>query len=82
MKVQFKATQVLEEYHCVGLNMTDGDVAEVSEEKGKQLLRDFPKNFSKVIEKADDKKAKGEKVNSKAPEAPPENKMVTSAERK
>lgn len=45
MKLRFKATRALGEYHGPGLDLRDGDIAEVNETRAAQLLGDFPQNF-------------------------------------
>jgi len=48
MKLRFKATPVLQEYHGVGLDLLPGQEAEVSEERAARLMADFPMNFEPV----------------------------------
>lgn len=69
MKVQFKATAALAEYHGFDdskeVDLLDGEKINVSEAKAKQLLSDFPDNFS-LVKTKDIKKAKDRMIrNSK-----------------
>jgi len=87
MNLQFKETENFKAYHEPGgLNLRNGDIAEVSEEKGKELLKDYPKNFSKVtvqeieidLESIEVEEAEPEEKKSFFEEEPPD-KMVTEA---
>lgn len=61
MRLRFKATTALQEYHGPGLDLQDGQEAEVSEETGAHLLADFPMNFEPFLA---------------AVEEPPKDKMI------
>lgn len=45
MRLRFKATAGLQEYHGPGLNLRDGDEAEIFGEIAHRLMNDFPANF-------------------------------------
>lgn len=48
MRLTFKASRWLGEYHGPGLNLNPGETAEVPDEAAARLLRDFPENFFEV----------------------------------
>jgi len=48
MRLRFKATPVLQEYHGAGLDLLPGQEAEISTERAARLIADFPKNFEPV----------------------------------
>lgn len=60
------------EYHTAGLDIKAGEIVEVSEEKGKQLLTDFPHLFVKTDG------LEGVRIVEKIPEEP----KVEEAEKK
>lgn len=48
MRLTFKASRWIGEYHGPGLNLKPGDSAEVQADVAARLLRDFPENFFEV----------------------------------
>lgn len=50
MRLTFKPSRSLGEYHGVGLDLKPGQSAEVPEEMARRLIRDFPENFAQDIQ--------------------------------
>lgn len=74
MKLRFIASGILSEYHSLDIDGTaiglkDGDTADVSDAKAKQMVLDFPQNIIMLTV-------------TRAPEAPPSNKMMSAPSKK
>lgn len=79
MHLQFKETENFKAYHePEGIYVRDGGIVEVEEEKGRELLADYPQNFFQVtVEEIEvDMETAAEAIETLAVEAAP-NKMVT-----
>ena len=51
MKLLFKRNRSLEEYHGNGVHFLHGEEQEVPDKEAQGLLKDFPENFSKALDK-------------------------------
>jgi hypothetical protein len=79
MHLQFKATENFRGYNDPeGLKLRDGNITEIEAQKGKKLLKDFPKNFFKVtVEEIEADPESGEVIEEKPVVEAAPNKMVT-----
>lgn len=48
MRLTFKASRWIGEYHGNRLDLKPGDTAEVADELAQRLLADFPENFAQI----------------------------------